>query len=132
MTTTNDELKELMEEIIGQMTTLIELVTGGGGTQPPEPEYPSGGSIFNRTETRWLQIRVSRNLKIPKVKNGQILYNDKGGMRVTLPPVGQRRKFRVGDKIKVYRPHVQGDGQLLYEVYEYPGNFLQKYDVLRI
>ena len=99
---------------------------------PPPPEEPSGGSIFGRTETRWVQIRYSRNLKIPKIGNGGILYDESGNMKFTMPPVGQRRKFKVGDKIKVYRPHIQGTGTRLYECYEYPGNFLMDMDIWRI
>lgn len=124
MTTTNDELKELLDEI-------IELLkSGGGNISQPQPEPPQGGSIFGRTATRWVQITYSRNLKVPRVRNGKIVYSP--NMAFTMPPVGQRKRFKVGDRVKVYKPHVQGNGTRLYEVAEYPGNFLMDRDILRI
>ena len=118
----------MVEGIVGQMTTLMELITQGGDNIP-QPEPPQGGSIFDRTETRWVQITYSRNLKVPRVKNGKIVYSP--NMAFTMPPGGQRKKFKVGDRVKVYRPHVQGNGTRLYEVVEYPGNFLMDRDIFR-
>lgn len=139
MTKQLDRIEQLGKDILHRIETdvtnqaLIEEIRSLLKTSPPPiPEPPAGGSLFGRTETRWVQIVVSRNLKIPRVKNGNIQYNKQGGMRFSMPPVGQRRKFRVGNRVKVFKPHIQGDGTRLYEVVKYPGNFLMDRDILRI
>lgn len=115
-----------LASLIGQMTTLIELITSG----EVKPPLPVGGSLFGRTETRWVYISRGRNLKIPVVKDGEFVYSP--NLAYTLPPLGQRTKSVAGTTVEVYRPHIQGNGTRLYELVSKPGNFLMNMDIKRL
>ena len=120
--TTNDELKDLLEDII----RILE------GTSPPPPPPDINQPLFSAGDsTRKVQITDTTRLRIPRVDSeGRPRYTDKGGLQFYKPTT--TKKVYIGDVHVVWKPAVQGDGTRLYEMYEHPGQFLIERQILRL
>lgn len=134
ITTSNEELKELIQmnrvllnrivdehkAFTNQMITLIELIAQG--YKPPPDEHTP---LFSSGEkgTRRVQMTENTRVRIAKVKDGVVQFTETGNLKFW-KPIDGIRLFR-GDVHVVWRPYVQGDGDRLWEMYEYPGRFIK-------
>ena len=140
--TTNEELKLIIQGMetkienqhahhTEQHTTLIELITQGGGNIPqPEPEPQGPQPLYSKGDkpNRQVQMAIKTRLSVPKIKNGEIMYTfGKDGRKKGMQHVKPTTTPRVypGEVWEVFAPHVQGDGTRLYEVVTYPGLFIR-------